>query len=205
MTDYARTAASYDLIAADYADHALHEVDSKPLDRSMLTAFAELVSGRVADVGCGTGNGTAVLHRLGVDVFGIDLSAEMLAHARRQLPDVHFTQGSMTDLNTADASLGGIVAWYSIIHTAPEDLPAVFAEFRRALAPGGLILLAFQTGADTLHLTEAYDRAIDLTFLRHTPEDVADRLTDAGLTPHATLVRQPEGERSPHAFLLARG
>ncbi|MDI2031236.1 class I SAM-dependent methyltransferase [Saccharopolyspora sp. TS4A08] len=204
MTDYARTAASYDLIAADYAEHFAGEIDSKPLDRSMLTAFAELVSGPVLDVGCGTGFATEILHRHGVDVSGIDLSAQMLDQSRRRLPDVRFTQGSMTSLDVPPGSLGGIVAWYSIIHTSPEDLPGVFAEFRRALAPGGHLLLAFQTAGDTLHLPEAFGRRIDLDFLRSDPADIAGLLTDADLTPHATLVREPEGERTPHAFVLAR-
>ncbi|MFD4664838.1 MULTISPECIES: class I SAM-dependent methyltransferase [Streptomyces] len=46
----------------------------------------------------------------------------------------------MTDLDLADGSLGGIIAWYSIVHTPPELLPVVFAEFHRVLAPGGHLL-----------------------------------------------------------------
>ncbi|RRO13832.1 class I SAM-dependent methyltransferase [Saccharopolyspora rhizosphaerae] len=170
----------------------------------MLTAFAELTSGPVADVGCGTGNATAVLHRLGVDVFGVDIAGEMLEHARERLPGVRFTQGSMSELDMPEESLGGIVSWYSIVHTAFADLPGAFTEFARVLAPGGHLLLAFQTGGATHHLTEAFEERVDLAFLRHEPEEVADLLARAGLSPRATLVRQPDGERTPQAFLLAR-
>lgn len=204
VTDYARTAASYDLIAADYAEHFATEIDSNPLDRSMLTAFAELTSGPVLDVGCGTGNATAILHRLGVDVSGVDIAAAMLDQARRRLPAVRFAQGSMASLDLPDESLSGIVSWYSIIHTSPEDLPGIFTEFARVLEPGGHLLLAFQTGAETLHLAEGFGHRIDLDFLRSDPGDIARLLTRAGLPPRATLVREPDGERTPQAFVLAR-
>lgn len=39
-------------------------------------------------------------------------------------------------LDLTDGVLGGIVAWYSIIHTPPARLLVVFAEFHRVLGPG---------------------------------------------------------------------
>lgn len=77
----------------------------------------------------------------------------MVAVARRTYPDLRFDKGSITAVDVADGVLGGIVAWYSIIHTPPRDLPAVFTEFHCALAPGGHLLLAFQAGDEPRHLT----------------------------------------------------
>ena len=74
--------------------------------------------------------------------FGVDLSPEMVALARRAHPGLRFDEGSMTALDLPDGALGGIVASYSIIHIPPERLPAVFAEFHRVLAPGGHMLVA---------------------------------------------------------------
>jgi SAM-dependent methyltransferase len=59
----------------------------------MLTAFAELVTGPVADVGCGSGRVTAFLHDLGVPTSGIDLSPRMVAAARRTYPALRFIEG----------------------------------------------------------------------------------------------------------------
>ena len=64
------TRAGYDTMAADYAQQFAGELASKPWDRAMLAAFAEVVSGPVADVGCGPGAHTAYLKGLGVDVSG---------------------------------------------------------------------------------------------------------------------------------------
>ncbi|WP_031507974.1 class I SAM-dependent methyltransferase [Streptomyces megasporus] len=203
------TRASYDALAADYAAYAAGDLDDRPLNRAMLTAFAAYVQaaggGRVADVGCGTGRVTALLHTLGVDAFGVDLSPAMVELARRTYPDLRFTEGTMTELDLADGSLAGLVAWYSVIHLPPERLPEAFEEFHRVLAPGGLLLLAFQTGDGVLHLDEALGHEVSLDFHRLRPDHVAGLLDEAGFEVRARVLREPEEERTPQAYLLARG
>jgi SAM-dependent methyltransferase len=206
-----RTRQSYDAIADYYAGWARDELAVKPLDRAMLAAFAELVrdSGPVADIGCGTGRVTAHLTALGVPVHGIDLSPGMLAAARREHPDLRFAEGSMLALDLADGTLGGVLAWYSTIHVPPERLPDAFAEFHRVLAPGGHLLLAFQTGDDVLRLTDAGGHEVDLDFHRWQPDRVAGALERAGLAIVARLLRAPDTggpfpERAPQGFVLAR-
>jgi SAM-dependent methyltransferase len=144
------TRAGYDAVAADYAEWVSDHLAAKPLDRALLATFAELVHADgarpVGDFGCGSGRVTAHLRCLGLSAFGVDLSPAMVAVAQRAYPDLRFDEGSLTAVNAADGALGGIVAWYSIIHTPPEELPVVFAEFHRVLAPGGHLLLAFQVG-----------------------------------------------------------
>jgi SAM-dependent methyltransferase len=203
------TRAAYDAVAADYAEHFRTELEAKPLGRAMLAAFAELVratgAGPVADVGCGPGRVTAHLHSLGLTAFGVDLSPGMVAVARRAHPDLRFDEGSMTALDLPDGAVRGIVAWYSIIHIPPERLPAAFGEFRRVLAPGGRLLLAFQVGDEALHLTEGFGHAISLDFYRLSPDRVAGLLEQAGFVVDARLLREPdETEKVPQAHLLAR-
>lgn len=203
--------AAYDAMAAAYAAHFRAGLADKPLERAMLAAFAELVrdmggDGRVADVGCGPGTVAAHLHALGVNVFGLDLSPAMVALARRTHPGLRFEEGSMTALDgLPDGTLGGVVAWYSVIHVPPERHPDVFAEFSRVLAPGGHLLLAFQVGDEPLHLAEAFGHPVALDFHRLAPDCVADLLHRAGFTVTARLRREPSSdERTPQAFVLAR-
>ncbi|MGS2618104.1 class I SAM-dependent DNA methyltransferase [Micromonospora sp. LZ34] len=207
------TRTSYDTVATSYAEHLQDELASNPWERAVLTGFAELVCAggnrTVADLGCGPGRITGHLHGLGLDVFGVDLSPQMIETARAAHPGLRFTVGSMTDLDLPDATFGGIVAWYSTIHLPDDLLPATFAGFRRALAPGGHLLLAFQVGDEPLHLTEALGHPVSLTFRRRQPDPVADLLTEGGLEMRMRLVREPEMfagrmERTPHAYLLAR-
>ncbi|RLL68025.1 class I SAM-dependent methyltransferase [Streptomyces sp. Z26] len=215
--DYARdTRASYDTIATEYARRAAGELAAKPLDRAMLASFAELVRGHgtegglpVLDVGCGTGRMTAQLAGLGLTASGVDLSPGMIGVARQTEPGLRFEVGSMEALDVPDGTLGGILAWYSVIHIPLDRLPTVFGEFSRVLAPGGHLLLAFQVGDEPLRLTEAWGHPVSLDFHRRRPERIEELLAGAGLPVRARLSRErdeegPFAERTAQAFLLAR-
>ncbi|MFF7077918.1 class I SAM-dependent DNA methyltransferase [Streptomyces lavendulae] len=212
MTESSRLSAvraSYDAVAVDYARLLTGVLEAAPLDRAMLGAFAECVrgggGGAVADVGCGPGRITAYLNGLGVRAFGVDLSPAMVAVARRSYPGLRFEVGRMAPLDVADGALGGVVAWHSTAHTPPGELPAVFAEFARVLAPGGYALLAFEAGDGRRRLDHAYGHPVDLDVYATPPGLAADRLAEAGLTEVARLVREPDpDETGPRGFLLTR-
>ncbi|MBQ0888699.1 methyltransferase domain-containing protein [Streptomyces sp. RM72] len=156
----ADTRTSYDTVAASYAELTRHLLDETPEERAVLALFAGLVraqdGGLVADVGCGTGRITGYLRNVGLDAFGIDLSPGMIDVARREHPGVRFDLGSMTDLALADASLTGLVAWYSLIHIPDDEMGSVLAQFRRVLRPGGPLLLSFHVGDESRLKTEGY-------------------------------------------------
>ncbi|MFE4799500.1 class I SAM-dependent methyltransferase [Streptomyces sp. NPDC056708] len=204
------TRTAYDTVAVDYERLVRNELNAKPLDRAMLAAFSELVQapgiGPVADLGCGPGRITAHLHSQGVDAFGIDLSPEMIAVARRTHPGLRFDEGSMTALDLEDDVLGGIVAWYSTVHTPPELLPTVFAECHRVLAPGGHMLLAFKVGDQRRHLDQAYGHELSLDVYWMSPDRVADLMSEAGLVLDARMIREPDESEKPRqgrqAFFL---
>jgi len=200
----------YDRIADDYFKSFPAELPWQPMDSGMVTAFVELVraggAGPVADVGCGPGKLTDYLNCLGLNTFGIDLSPGMIEVARREYPDLRFEVGSMTALDLPDASLGGVIAHFSIMHVPDEDLPGVFTGFHRVLAPGGHLFVAFQTGDEHRVRTEAYGHEVSIAYELRPPERVAGLLSDAGFAMKATLVREPyaEWEKAPRAYLLAR-
>ncbi|MFD5243098.1 class I SAM-dependent DNA methyltransferase [Amycolatopsis sp. NPDC058340] len=196
------TRESYDTVAEDYAPRVGRLFDQEPISRAMLAAFAEQVPGPVADVGCGPGHVTAHLASLGVDVTGVDLSPKMIEVARRQFPDQRFSVGSMTALDFADGSLGGLVAWWSIFHLPPEELPAVFAEFRRTLAHGGRLLVGFHVGDERLSPETAYGHPVSYDAYLLDPGVVAGLLVQAGFEVTARLTM--EGRKWPQSCLAAR-
>lgn len=203
------TRTSYDTDASGYAEKVLGLLDGSPYLRASLALFAELVrdagGGPVADVGCGPGYVTRHLHDLGVDAFGIDLSPEMIAIARRDYPDLRFEVGTMTDLDLADDSVTGVLAFWSVIHVPDHSVPGVFGQFRRVLRPGGPLLVGFHVGDETRHTSEGYSgRLINVDSYRRRPDQVARWLREAGFTIEAELVMRPD-EEVPGAIILARG
>ncbi|MEU8301482.1 class I SAM-dependent methyltransferase [Micromonospora sp. NPDC048909] len=204
----ADTRASYDNVAVSYADQVRDALAAEPYLRGSLAMFADLLrdagGGPVADVGCGPGHVTAHLRELGVDAFGIDLSPAMVDVARRDHPGLRFEVGSMTDLDLADASVAGLLAWWSLIHVPDDAVGTVFGQFRRALRPGGLLLLGFHVGEQSRLKTQGYGgHPMKVHVHRRQPDQVTTWLLDAGFTVEAQLLIDLD-ERVPGAVLYAR-
>ena len=202
------TRRSYDTDAPGYTQKVRGLLDAQPYLRASLALFTELVrdagGGPVADVGCGPGYVTSHLHDAGVDAFGIDLSPEMIAIARRDYPHLRFEVGTMTDLDLADGSVGGIVAFWSLIHVPDDAVPGVMEQFRRVLQPQGLLLVGFHVGDQTRHTSEGYTgRPINIDSYHRRPSKITGWLRDAGFTVEAEMVIAPD-EDVPGAVVFAR-
>ena len=118
---------------------------------------------RVIDVGTGTG---AIPIRLAerrpdLRIFGVDLSAPMLARARRRAREaeapVTFRRASARSLPYPARSFD-LVLSNSLLHHLPDPVPAL-DEFARVLRPGGALLVR--------DLRRPPDRFIDDHIRRH--------------------------------------
>jgi SAM-dependent methyltransferase len=184
---------SYDRVAPEYARRIFDELGHKPLDRQLLDRFAASVRGPwpVCDLGCGPGHVARYLHERGVQVVGVDLSPVMVEQARRLNPGIEFRQGDMRALDIGDASLGGIAAFYSIIHVPRPEVAVALGEMRRVLRPGGPLLLAFHVGDETLHLDEWWGERVSVDFHFFRPEALASLLRAAGFEVGEVIEREP--------------
>jgi ubiquinone/menaquinone biosynthesis C-methylase UbiE len=132
---YRRSAEGYDT-----AQNQLIDLE-QPVVWSIIDA---LPVGTALDVACGTGRHTAHLAALGHEVIGVDASPEMLALARRKLPDVTFHRADLHRLPVADARVNILVCALALTHV--PDLTPVLAEFTRVLKPGGHLVLSDSRG-----------------------------------------------------------
>jgi ubiquinone/menaquinone biosynthesis C-methylase UbiE len=200
---------SYDRLADEYARRIFNELEHKPLDRELLDRFAAEVMGQgeACDMGCGPGQVARYLRDAGAKVFGLDLSPRMLEQARQFNPDISFLNGRMTSLDLPDGSLAGIAAFYAIVNIPQESLPAVFAEMQRVLQPGGLLLLAFHSGDEIIHVDELWGQPIALDFFLFQPPAIRSYLESAGFVVEESIERghYPEVEYpTRRAYLFAR-
>ena len=107
---------------------------------------------RVLEIGCGDGAlWRRNLERLpcGWRITMLDLSAGMLAAARRDLPATQFAfaQADAEKLPLRESSFDAVVANHMLYHL--PDLPRALREVRRVLAPGGRL---FATTNSNAHL-----------------------------------------------------
>lgn len=198
----ARVAAAYDSRAAEYVEIGgrIEQMDDRDIE--LIRRWRDETPGMLLDAGCGPGHWTRFLSGSGRDVIGVDISAEFLRTAGENHPALRFEQESLAALSAADGSVGGILAWYSLIHTDPAEAPAVLAEFARVLAPGGSLLLGFFVGEPR----EPFAHAVTTAYFWSA--DALDALlADAGFEVTFAEQREREpGEMSvrPHGALIAR-
>ena len=199
---------SYDTVAETYAAGFRGELASKPLDRALLACLAEQAEkgAPIADLGCGPGHVAAWLAGREVTAVGIDLSPAMIAAGRRDYPQVEFRVGDLLELPAIDGEFGAAIAFYSIIHLEPGELPRAFEEIHRVLLPGGLFLVAFHVGAEVRHLDEWWGLAVDVDFRFFQPSEIADVIERAGFQTEMRLERvsYPGEVETRRAYLLAR-
>lgn len=95
---------------------------------------------RIVDVGCGRGEWLELLRENGLDAMGLDLNQAMVAQCEeRNLP---VTQGDAVAYlrSLPDNSQGAVTGFHIIEHLPLETLVDLFAEARRVLRPGGLVI-----------------------------------------------------------------
>ncbi|MFC6953974.1 class I SAM-dependent methyltransferase [Halorubellus litoreus] len=138
---------AYDELADSYAVNVRENAYNAHLEFPGTTSLVPDVEGeRVLDAGCGTGAYTAWLVEGGAEVVGVDVSEEMLAHARDAVPDdapAEFHQGDLAEpLEFDDDAFDGVVSALALSYV--RDWDGVFGEFRRVLRDDGF--LVFSTG-----------------------------------------------------------
>ncbi|MEO6469638.1 MAG: class I SAM-dependent methyltransferase [Acidimicrobiia bacterium] len=194
----ARVREAYGARAAEYINR-LGTIDAaSEHDREYLLAWARAVDGRIIDVGCGPGQWTNFLHENGVDIEGVDPVAEFINDAQQRYPRPDYRIGRADRLGVDDASLGGLLAWFSLIHHEPDQIDEVLTEFARCVRPGGGLTIGFFESAELA----AFDHAV-MTAYSWPVGALSSRIEEAGFVIVDVHTRT-DPETRPQGAIIAQ-
>jgi 2-polyprenyl-3-methyl-5-hydroxy-6-metoxy-1,4-benzoquinol methylase len=139
----------------------------------LLNAFAAKGLKRVIEVGVGEGTPLVTLARAGIDVYGFDISDEMVRRSKERMrengmDEARIFWGDVQDSITYAQALGsgrfdGLMAMGVMPHVANDDL--VLTNMKALVRPGGSVFVEFRNKLFSL-----------FTFNRYTIEFVLDDL-----------------------------
>lgn len=187
-------AQAYAAKAAGLADMLGAVVSDRDPDRGVIEPWAETVSGRILDVGAGTGRWSGHLAALGHAIEGLEPVDQFIEIARRTHPSVAFRHASLADLAGTGERWSGILAWYTLIHLGSDQLPAALAILREILVEDGSLLVSFFSGPRL----EAFDHPATTAYL-WPMKDMIRAIEQAGFE----VIDQQWDPRSPHANITA--
>ena len=170
---------------------------------------AGLIRGKVLDVGCGTGEHTIMLTRLGYDVLGIDFAPRAVEQARRNAE----AKGVDARLEVADAmNLGDSPLYDTIVDSAlfhifdDADRPKYVASLHGAGLPGGVVHILALSDAGRGFGPEVSEEVIREAFADGWVLEALDTTTYRGVVQevHAEVLDLPVGTRVDEPAWLAR-
>jgi ubiquinone/menaquinone biosynthesis C-methylase UbiE len=170
---------AYDEVAAAYSRTL--DPDGIGLVDPVLTELIGTVAGQdVLSLACGQGQDARLLAGLGATVTGIDISEEMLSHARRhEAADprgITYVRGDVQDLSSfGDASFDGVVCHMALMDV--PDLTATTRSLARVLKGSGWFVFSVVHPCYHPHVEIVSDYLVDHRYLKDVPVD--------WLPPHA--------------------
>jgi len=118
------------------------------LEQELETFAAMLpdISSPVLDAGCATGRDSTVLALKGLQVVGVDISAEAIQQAKQSNPAMDFLQMDVRHLEFGSETFGGVWCNATLAYLDDQGLRIALQEIYRVLKPGGVLAVSLKEG-----------------------------------------------------------
>ena len=198
-------AAGYDRIADRYLAWSPLRPSAARL-RALDLADDRIPPGaEVLELGCGAGIPMTARLAAGRRLIGVDVSAEQIRRARRNVPGATFIHADMTTIERPAASLDAVVAFYSMTHVPRQRLAGLFERIASWLRLGGVFVASLGVEDDPGGIEDDW-LGVPMYFSQFSARVNRRLIEEAGLViERADVVNEPE-DRHDARFLwvLAR-
>jgi ubiquinone/menaquinone biosynthesis C-methylase UbiE len=164
--------AAYDEVADAYS-RALDPEGAGLVDPLLKELVGDVAGQDVLSLACGQGQDARLLARLGATVTGVDVSEEMLRHARRYEADdprrIAYVHGDAQNLTFAERIFDGVAC-----HMALMDIPGLaptIDSVARVLRPGGWFVFSIVHPCYRGHVDNVTDYLLDHRYQKRIPPD----------------------------------
>ncbi|QRY43062.1 class I SAM-dependent methyltransferase [Mycolicibacterium boenickei] len=169
------------------------------------------LGGKVLDVGCGAGEHTMLLTRLGYDVLGIDFSEHAVAQARENAAqrgvDANFAVADATRLGESPGPRYDTIVDSALFHVFDDaDRPRYVASLYRAARPGATVHVLALSDAGRGFGPQVSAEVIRQAFAEGWELEALDTTTYRGVVgaAHAEALGEQVGARVDEPAWLAR-
>lgn len=166
-----KTIQTYNQMAKEYDDETIDFWQRFP--RTFFDKFAELVQGKILDVGSGPGRDGLLLKEKGLEVICLDASEAMIKLCEEK--GLQSVVGDFISIPFKDNSFDGVWAYTSLLHIPKADISRAFNEIRRALKDDGILGLGLIEG-DAEGYREGSEVNMPRWFSFYTKEEVGQLL-----------------------------
>jgi SAM-dependent methyltransferase len=135
----------YDRVAERYLEWVETDRSTTRMRYTRMLLDALPTGAEVLDLGCGAGGPTTKALAERFRVTGVDISARSVDLARENVPNAHFFQADMAELDFESGRFDAVAAFYSIIHVLRDQQGSLFCRIASWLRPGGLLLATMGT------------------------------------------------------------
>lgn len=170
-----KTIQTYNQMAKEYDNKTIDFWQRFP--RTFFDKFAELVHGKILDVGSGPGRDGLLLKEKGLEVICLDASEAMIKLCEEK--GLQSVVGDFLSMPFADNSFDGAWAYTSLLHIPKADVSTAFNEIKRVLKNDGILGLGLIEG-DTEEYRESSGVNMPRWFSFYTKEEVEQLLTRHG-------------------------